>query len=70
MPAFNSAEAEAAIDVIEKALPRDNTVVISMLQNLKTYISELEYLISDLAEGLEDDDLNARVETLLCDEVS
>jgi len=62
---MNSHDAETILDELEKALPASNALLINKIKKLRSHISELEYLIYDLAEGLEDDGLNERVEQIL-----
>jgi hypothetical protein len=62
---MNSHDAETILDELEKALPASNVLLLNKVKKLRSHISELEYLIGDLAEGLEDDGLNERVEQIL-----
>jgi hypothetical protein len=62
---MNSYDAEAILDELEKALPASNVPLLNKLKNLKSHIRDLEDLICELAEGLEDDGLNERVEQIL-----
>lgn len=62
---INSKDADTILNEIELVLPPDNALIAKKLKQLRSYISEMEYLVNDLAEGLEDDSLNERVNALL-----
>lgn len=62
---INSKDADTILNEIELVLPPDNALIAKKFKQLRSYISEMEYLVNDLAEGLEDDSLNERVNALL-----
>ncbi len=62
---MNSSDAEMAFEEIRKAIPSSNVLALRQLEALKDHVAELEYLIADLADGLEDDGLNERVNSVL-----
>lgn len=62
---INSSDAEKYFEQIRKSIPNNNVLALRQLEALKDHVAELEYLVADLAEGLEDDDLNKRVNDIL-----
>ena len=62
---MDSSDAERAFEEIRKAIPSSNVLALRQLEALKDHVAELEYLIADLADGLEDDSLNERVNSVL-----
>lgn len=61
---MDSSDAERAFEEIRKAIS-SNVLALRQLEALKDHVAELEYLIADLADGLEDDGLNERVNAVL-----
>lgn len=62
---MDSSDAQRAFEEIRKAIPSSNVLALRQLEALKDHVAELEYLIADLADGLENDGLNERVNSVL-----